>query len=240
MVQVAAAEEPAARLALLSGFELRCHGERIDVPLSAQRLLAFLALHDRPLQRSYVAGTLWMDSTEERANASLRSALWRLRRPGTPLVESTGSQLALHAALSIDLRDAVRRARALVAPDDLAEPITLHDVPLTCDLLPDWYEDWVLVEREHFRQLRLHALERLCQRLVAAGRHGEAVEAGLAAVAGEPLRESAQRALIAAHVSEGNRAEAVRQFRSYRMALQRDLGVEPSPQLAAYVVEVTT
>jgi len=239
MVQAAVASGQEPRLALLSGFELRCNGERVDVPLSAQRLLAFLALHDRPLQRSYVAGVLWMDSSEERANASLRSALWRLRRPGTPLVETTGSQLALHAGLRIDLRDAVRRARALVAQDEPAAPIVLHDVSLTCDLLPDWYEDWVLVEREHFRQLRLHALERLCQRLVAAGRHAEAVEAGLAAVAGEPLRESGQWALIAAHIAEGNRAEAIRQFRSYRLALLRDLGVEPSAQLTGYVEQVT-
>jgi len=47
------------------------------------------------------------------------------------------------------------------------------------------------IERKRFRQLRAHALERLCERLAAAHGFGEAVEAGLAASTIEPLRESA-------------------------------------------------
>ena len=73
----------AVRLNLLRGFELWCDGERVTLPMSAQRVLAFLALHDRPVLRLYVAGSLWLDASEERSYANLRSALWRLRRPGT-------------------------------------------------------------------------------------------------------------------------------------------------------------
>jgi DNA-binding SARP family transcriptional activator len=72
----------------------------------------------------------------------------------------------------------------------------------------------VLVERERFRQLRLHALEALCRRLTGDGLHAEAVDAGIAAIAAEPLRESAHRALMSAHVAEGNRGEAMRQTSS--------------------------
>src|SRR4051794_25281501 len=59
------------RLSLLLGFELRCDGEPLTLPLSAQRLLAFVALQERAVHRLYVASTLWIDSTEEAANASL-------------------------------------------------------------------------------------------------------------------------------------------------------------------------
>src|SRR6267143_7006815 len=69
------------RLDLLQGFQLVCSAVVVDLPLSAQRVLAFLALHTRSLTRSYVAATLWMDCAEERAGASLRSALWRINRP---------------------------------------------------------------------------------------------------------------------------------------------------------------
>jgi DNA-binding SARP family transcriptional activator len=86
----------------------------------------------------------------------------------------------------------------------------------------------VLIERERFRQLRLHALEALCRRLTDAGRHGEATEAGLAAVACEPLRESAHRAVVAAHLSEGNAGEALRQYEACRALLGRQLGLEPT------------
>jgi DNA-binding SARP family transcriptional activator len=95
----------------------------------------------------------------------------------------------------------------------------------------DWYDDWVILARERFRQARLHALEALCLSLASSGRYAEAAEAGLAAVAGEPLRESAHRALIQAHLAQGNPGEAIRQYRLCRRLLHEQLGLEPSPQL---------
>jgi DNA-binding SARP family transcriptional activator len=107
---------------------------------------------------------------------------------------------------------------------------------MSADLLPDWYEDdWVVAHRERYHHLRLHALEAMCERLTAARRYGEAVEAGLAAVRAEPLRESAHQALVRAHLAEGNRFEAARQYRSCRGLLRNELGLEPSPGLQALV-----
>ena len=51
------------------------------------------------------------------------------------------------------------------------------------------------------------------------------------AITAEPLRESAQRALIEAHVAEGNLAEARRGYVLYRDLLRRELGVDPSSDL---------
>src|SRR5688572_24208060 len=76
-----------ARLRVLESFHLAYDRAPVRLPMSAQRVLAFLALHERPLQRSYVAGSLWLDLPEARAHASLRSALWRLHRCGHSLVE---------------------------------------------------------------------------------------------------------------------------------------------------------
>lgn len=101
------------------------------------------------------------------------------------------------------------------------------------DLLPGWYDDWALVERERMRQRVLHALEALSQRLVRAGRFAEAVETALLAVGAEPLRESAQRALIEVHFAEGNWVEGWRNYQAYRDLLRRELGVEPSADLVA-------
>jgi DNA-binding SARP family transcriptional activator len=204
----------ARQLSLLGGFELRCTGREVAVSRSGQRLLALLALQARPLQRLWVAGTLWIDATEERAGASLRSALWRLPQPGgAAVVEASASHLRLAGDLDVDL-----------------DPSTLGR-----DLLPDWYEDWVVMERERFRQLRLHALEALCRRLTESGRFGAAVQAGLAAVAGEPLRESAHRTLIRAHLAEGNPGEAVRQYHTYRRLLAGELAIEPSAAIRGLV-----
>jgi DNA-binding SARP family transcriptional activator len=218
----------APSLALLSGFRLECDGGVCELPLSTQRLIAFLAVHNRPLQRLFVAGNLWIDSSESRANASLRTALWRLRRIGFRVVEATRSHLALDRSISVDLHVSTEHARRLLRHDGSTTFQAVDGSLFAGELLPDWYDDWVLIERERFRQLRLHALETLCVDLTAAGSHAEAVEVGIACVCAEPLRESAHRALIGAHISEGNVGEAVRQYRIYRGLLRDELGLAPS------------
>ncbi len=88
------------------------------------------------------------------------------------------------------------------------------------------------MERERVRQVRLHALENLSARMSRQKRYVEAVDAALVAVLAEPLRESSHRAVIRAHLAEGNVAEAVRQYETCRVALREQLGVEPSAELA--------
>ena len=80
-------------------------------------------------------------------------------------------------------------------------------VPLR-HVLPGWYDDWVLIERERLRQRVCRALERLSGEMVRQARYAEAVEAALITVLADPLRESAQRVLIEASLAEGNWTEA--------------------------------
>jgi DNA-binding SARP family transcriptional activator len=224
-----------ARLRLLDGFELRYGDTPVQVPLSIQRLLAFLALHDRPVLRSHAAGVLWLDSTEEHSTACLRTALWRLRRSDHQLVQATSTHLRLLEGVSVDYWEVTAHAQALLDDASDGEILLRRDTDLLRELLSEWYDDWVLVERERFRQLRLHALEERCRRLAAVGRFAEAVQAGLAAATCEPLRESAHRLLIVVHLAEGNRFEAVRQFHAYRRVMSDELGLPPSPQIAELV-----
>jgi DNA-binding SARP family transcriptional activator len=89
------------------------------------------------------------------------------------------------------------------------------------------------MERERIRQRILHALEALSERLATAGRFADAIEAAILATSAEPLRESAQRALIKAHVAEGNLTEARRSYRAYHDLVHRELGVAPSDEFSA-------
>lgn len=224
-------EDRPFELSLLGGFELRRGGQAVHVTQAAERLLALLAIRARPMLRLYVASLLWPDSSEQHAIGSLRSALWRLGRSGQRLVEADSEHLRLAPSVSVDLDDVVSRGRRLIGGGPIANGDFAAIMP-AAELLPDHYDEWVLVERERYRQLRMHALEILCRQLSARGHHGEAVEAGIAAVNGEPLRESAHCALIRAHLAEGNRGEAIRQFERYRSLLRHDLGLEPSPEIA--------
>jgi len=169
------------QLLLLGGFELRWAGRPVAVQRSGQRLLALLALRSRPLERLYVAGLLWLDASEERAGASLRSALWRLPQPGgIPVVETSAAHLRLASDVYVDFHDLAARMERLDQASSEIDELAPSSA-LTRDLLPAWYEDWILLERERFRQLRLHALEALCARLTEVGRFGAAVQAGLTA-----------------------------------------------------------
>ena len=223
----------ALSLCLLNGFELRLDGRPQAVPLSGQRVVAFLGLNPGPLARIFVAGHLWTDASDERAAAALRTALWRLGRCGGRLVRCRGQSLSLDPAVEIDVAGTAQTARDLLDADatDGLSAGAIARLRDAGEVLPDWYEDWVLIERERHRQLRLHAIERLCVLLSAEGRHAAATEAGLAAVASEPLRESAHRVLIAAHLAEGNPGEALRQYAICCRLLRRDLNVGPSPAL---------
>jgi DNA-binding SARP family transcriptional activator len=221
-------------LRLLKGFALLVGEKRVALSSSAQRLLAFLALQDRPRTRTYVARTLWPEATTARANANLRSSLWRALRTGYQVIDASAQEMALATNINVDIHDAVTRAHRLLDKSCLCEDILTRQTrdDLSADLLPEWSDnEWVLIEQEQYHQLRLYALEAMAKRLITVGRHGEAVAAGLAAVRAEPLRESAHRALIDAHLAAGNRGAAQHQYEQCRRVLLDELGLEPSESL---------
>lgn len=219
-----------AQLGLLGSFRLVVAGEPVGLPMSAQRLVVFLVLHEGLLLRQHVAGSLWPDTTQQHASGSLRSALWRLGRPTPAVVDVVDAHLRLSPDVTVDVHASEALARRILDGADLDET-DLDARLLANDLLPDWTEDWVLVRREQHAQLRLRALETLCRRLTGSGRFAQAVQVGMVAVAGEPLRESAQRALIAAHLADGNVRAAIDQYRVFARLLRTELGLEPSPAM---------
>ena len=227
-------EAPCFQLELLGGFQLRAAGTRIELPLPTQRLLAVLALNDKPMPRSRVAGILWPDVPEERARGNLRSVLWRLS--SVHALAEGRAHLALRADVEVDVRVALRAARQVIAEDAPLAPSALHPL-LDCGaLLPSWCEDWVLFERERFTQLRLLALEHLGRQLLRRERLPEATAAALAAVQAEPLHEGARRLLIECHLAQGNRALARSHFVAYAAMLKSELGVEPPEVVADMLV----
>ncbi|WP_329274491.1 AfsR/SARP family transcriptional regulator [Streptomyces sp. NBC_00691] len=223
------------QLRLLGQFRLEFPAGPVDLCGNAQRLLAFLGLRRR-VSRSVLAGTLWPDVTEEHARGSLRTSLWKLPHGDRPLVRCGGESVELTDTLRVDAHTLAETALSVVRAEEPPRP---GPAPLVLlgggELLPGWDEDWVLLERERLRQLRLHALDALAEGLTRQGSPALALEAALASVRIEPLRESAHRAVVAAHLSEGNVIEAVRHYRAYRVLLRNELGLEPSTQLTRMI-----
>lgn len=221
------------QLCLLGGFELWIRGGLVSLPTSSERVLAFLALEGHQASRALVAGTLWPDAPEDKARGSLRSALWRLHLGAKDVVTATASSLRLADGVSVDVHQCQNLARRMI--DTSRGPLNgEHDElcrMLSTDLLPGWYEDWVLLEAERWRQVRLRELESLTRRFIDDGRHSEAVLIALAARDAEPLRESACALLIEAHARQGNRSEALREYELYRKLMAEELGLEPTFRL---------
>jgi DNA-binding SARP family transcriptional activator len=225
-----------AELGLTGAFELSVSGQAVTVPHSAERVIAFLALAGRPVSRSRLAGTLWSESHELRAAKSLRTALWRLQRLGCDLLTTQDDQLALSPKVMVDVSELTRLARLLIS-----RPIpnqALAKLPILVDrgdLLPDWEEQWVIIDRERYRLLRLEALENGASELLGRHRHADALVVATEAVQSEPLRETARRLIVRAQLERGNLVEALRCYRQYKCLLLREYGLEPSPAMTRLV-----
>jgi SARP family transcriptional regulator, regulator of embCAB operon len=228
-------------VAMLGGFRLVWGASIVGVPRGSQRLLAFLALQDGVVKRAAVAGRLWPEASERHAYSNLRTALARLQTTARKAVATSKLELGLANGVTVDLHYAQPLARRLLDPAVTPAPSDLNMAAvaaLSTDLLPDWYDDWVLIEAEDWRQLRLHALEALAGHLTSVGRWGEAAGAARAAVRAEPLRESGHAALMQVHLAEGNQSEAVREFARYRTLLHAELGLEPTSRLHEMVQDL--
>jgi DNA-binding SARP family transcriptional activator len=130
----------------------------------------------------------------------------------------------------VDIR-AVRESAQVILEDASHVSIGRTVLCTRGELLPGWYEDWVIFERERLRQLRLHALDALAEWLTAQGHYAEALEAAMEGVRIEPLREGTNRTIIAIHLAEANAAEALRHYQFFRDLLRTEFGLEPSARL---------
>ena len=221
---------------LLGGLYVTQNGCRKEVPEGCKRLLAFLALRRSRVERCHAAGTLWPSVDDRRAAGNLRSALWRLRCADIDVLDVDKRSVGLRLGVVVDALEMADWAGRIIARRPMPEDLSLsRSMAEALDLLPGCYDDWAIIERERLRQRMLHALEALSRAMTAMGRYGEAVDAAMTAISVEPLRESAQRALLEAHLAESNLIEARRDFAAYRSLIRRELGVEPSVELACLV-----
>ena len=228
--------DPPVTIHLLDGPSVSIGAERRAVPEGSKRLMAYVALKRGRMERARAAGMLWPEADDGRAAGNLRSALWRLRAAGIDVLLADKFSLTLRPDVDVDvhilLRLADRITQERCAPDELAAFGWLSEA---LDLLPGWCDDWVSAERERLRQRLLHAVESSGRQLTRAGRYAEAIEAAVVAIEADPLRESAHRVLVEAHLGEGNWSEARRSFALLRRLTVRELGVEPSPALCRLV-----
>jgi DNA-binding SARP family transcriptional activator len=223
---------------LLDGFGLDIGSRAVVLPVHAQRVLAFLALSrlfGTVQRRTALAERLWCGGSHERAQASLRTAIWRIRKADGGLVHADRQHIHLGPRVEVDVERSMSQAGRLLAEDSELAPGDAATAGLTADLLPDWEDDWLMVERERIRQVRIQALVALSHRLRTQGRFMPALDAAYTAIAAEPLHESAHAALVDIHLAEGNVSQARRHVDQYARLLWDEMRLRPSHVLVARV-----
>lgn len=226
----------AVTIGVLGGFSISVDGKPVaGLATGSQRLLMLLALRDRTVSRTALASALWPDVPAARAGVTLRSALSRLDDLTRGAIFAESATLCLMDDVRVDLREAQRAAHHLL---DIHHPVDLTGelassmiATLSTDLLPDWYDEWIVEAGEDWRHLRAAALEALAIRLLGAGMHGEAAGAARAAIRADPLRETPHGILVRVHLADGDQSNAIAVYEGYRTTLRVALDLEPTTQL---------
>lgn len=214
-------------LNLLGYWQLRLNGRPQEVGSRQQRLITALAILGSR-SRAFLADRLWPDSPESQAAGNLRASVFRVSHQLPHLLQASPGSLALQPHVEVDVHQVRTLMRQIEVGGDLKSlPTDAVETLRAADLLPGWYEDWVIYEQERLRQQRLDALETLARRCLARGDLSSAKDAASAAVAMEPLRESAHLLLVRSHLAEGNQASAARVYHDLRNRLRLELGIAP-------------
>jgi predicted ATPase/DNA-binding SARP family transcriptional activator len=197
-------------------------------------LLALLVLrHGRQVERAWLAGVLWPESTEAQALANLRLTLADLRRvlagAGQRLRSPTAHTLLLDAndvVVDMCLFDA---AMAANTTETLQRAVSLYRGPL----LEGCAEEWAIPERASREDAYLLALDTLAAEAKARGDWQAVAEYLRQAVRLDPLREAAQRGLFEALFAAGEAAAATTVYREFRLHLSRELKAAPTAETVA-------
>jgi DNA-binding SARP family transcriptional activator len=219
---------------LLGEFDVRLNGQPVEIPSRpAQSLLAYLVLNaETKHRREKLAGLLWPDSEEANARSNLRHALWRLRKAiGEASFIADKVTIAFRALddCEIDVYCLGDEALESGSLDDLIRGTSVYGG----DLLPGFYESWVVLERERLRSAFEHVMQRLLDLLIEKGSWLEVLEWGERWIALGQVPEPAYRALMTAHSALGDSASLAAVYQRCCDALRGELGVEPSEQTQA-------
>jgi DNA-binding SARP family transcriptional activator len=221
------------RVQLFGGVDVRLDGTPLEAPARrrAWSLLAWLALHPGLHHRGELAARFWPDVLDTSARASLRSALWALRRALSPsgdaYLVTTGDRVGLDPGRPLWV-DALTFDR-LVSEGRLEEAVALCGGPLLAGI----DEDWALRASDAHRERLLDVLETLAAALEGRGAIADAVRMTRRQTALDPFGEESHRRLMRRLALAGDRPAALEVYARLVERLRRELRLAPSAQTRA-------
>jgi DNA-binding SARP family transcriptional activator len=232
------------RVRLFGQFELVTpKGESLQVSDTVAAIFGYLTT--RPGMRggrATIAYQIWPKMDEVHARRCLATSLWRLKKqacaPALP-IQAEGEILRLDPRVWIDAR-AIEfhlsriKGNGFLQIQQLRRALQVYRGAF----LDGHYEEWVFVERERLFYLHLDAQVRLANLEMSVENWSGAIESARRVCMLEPLREDAHRLLMLAYAKSGNRALALKQYRTCSDILMRELGVLPMEETRQLAVEL--
>ncbi len=221
--------------------------ERGGVPLDRTRtrkelwLLAILAIRaGKPVDRDWLAGTLWPEAMEEACLANLRRSLKDLRRVLGPDAARITAPSARTVSFNADnaFVDVLEFDAAASRADEpsLRAAVELYSGPL----LEGCLEEWAISERETREQSFLGALENLSAFRIKADDRAAASRYLRRAISIDPLQEHLHRDLMRCEARRGDFAAVTQTYRDLRLLLREQINSDPSAESAALFQELRT
>lgn len=224
------------RLRLLGRFRLTRGAEQMVLPRrKVESLLAYLALHPEEQPRDRLSATLWGESADADARHSLRNGLYLLSQTlGSEAILCSRDTVQMNPRFPLWIDAAIFRRQAA---SFLSQPTSdVHAAGLdiyTGDLLADFYDDWIISERDHLRALYVETILRVVQSLRSQGQYDRAIQFAQRVLAIEPAQERAHQHMMFCFIAMGDRSAALRQYEACKQALLADLGVDPAADTTA-------
>ncbi|HET9589008.1 MAG TPA: BTAD domain-containing putative transcriptional regulator, partial [Anaerolineales bacterium] len=221
---------------LFGTFDIRCDGKPVIISSrAAQSLFAYLVINAGiPHRREKLAGMFWPDATEKKARAYLRHEIWRIRK-------ALSSQSKIDYLISDDINisfhsskeywldvDAFRNLSETTSIEKLTNALSAYQG----ELLPGFYDEWVVTEREHLWAIYENKLARLLELLESEKCWNEILEWAERWILFGQRPQAAYRALMVSYSGLGDRSGVIATYQRSVQAFA-ELGLEPSEELRA-------
>ncbi len=231
------------QIRLLGQFDIRADGKRVLIASrSGQSLFAFLMLHAGvEHRREKLAGMIWPDTSDEIARKNLRQELWRIRKSTTAHLPANVEYLTadeITVALNADAPywlDVAALEKSEENTEALISSLSLY----RGELLPGFYDDWVMLERERVQGIFESKCAALLEKLIQAASWNKVQEWADRWIALGQTPEPAYRAQMIAAAALHDSAKLALAYERCVEALRNDLGVEPSPETRALFDELS-
>jgi DNA-binding SARP family transcriptional activator len=227
----------------------------VKIPKIAQALLAYMLLKRRRFYtREGLAALFWGDMSEERARSCLNTALWRLRRALEPKETAKSGYVLTASSGNIGFNwDSAYWLDVQIFEDEVVQLLGRSPEALsqqegqrlqaalelyTGDVLEEFYEDWVLVDRERLRQLLLNGLTQLMLYYKHRGEYTQSLSYGQAILQHDPLRENIHREMMQLYLANNEPVMAIRQYQSCQEVLANELNITPMPETQALYQQI--